>query len=171
MAHSSIPLASTHPFTVREGRPPGAGWVSTTVVRSVGNTLYGGYPFVDSSGIYTQIDFPGAQSTQALGINNSGQVVGDYETAFGRSEGFVYSAGVYTHKSILRDRWGLPLSFFGINDNGQIVGDYVDKSGHQDAFLGIPSDTSSVPEPGSLVYFGTVGLMTLCAKVFKNKRA
>lgn len=78
---------------------------------------------------YATLDDPLATSatgTNAVGINNAGQVVGEYSDASG-IHGFLFSGGTYT---TLND----PLApnfteVFGINGAGQIVGDYVVSGG------------------------------------------
>ena len=69
---------------------------------------------------YTLIQVPGAQYTQAFGINNNGDIVGDYVDAAG-VHGFERTAA----GNILPLEYGsqptVPLS---INDQGQIVGFY-----------------------------------------------
>ena len=45
--------------------------------------------FLDSGGTFTTLDLPGATSTELLGINDSGQIVGSYDNAFG----FLYTPG------------------------------------------------------------------------------
>ena len=42
------------------------------------------------------IDFPGATTTQAIGVNEAGQIVGDYFDAASTEHGFVSSGGVFT---------------------------------------------------------------------------
>ena len=71
---------------------------------------------------FTNIDVPGAYSTYALGINNLGQIVGNYDNASGE-HGFLYSGGVFTTLAILTGP-GASNPFFpvAINDQGQIVG-------------------------------------------------
>jgi probable HAF family extracellular repeat protein len=67
----------------------------------------GEHGFLYSNGTYTTLDDPlGVGTTDALGINNEGQIVGN---------GFIYSNGTYT---------GFDGRAFGINNAGQIVGVY-----------------------------------------------
>src|SRR4051794_30810636 len=44
--------------------------------------------------IFTQIDVPGATSTSASGINDAGQIVGQFNN--GGTHGFLYSGGSFT---------------------------------------------------------------------------
>lgn len=72
---------------------------------------------------FTTIDFPGAPNSFATDINDSGQVVGEYQygTSFKQRYGYLLSGGVFT--SII-----FPGSTFtravGINRFGDIVGDH-----------------------------------------------
>jgi uncharacterized membrane protein len=72
--------------------------------------------FLYDNGIYTTLSVPSAPQTEAMGINNAGQIVGVYLWGDAQ-QGFLYSGGSYT-----------PLSAntiaTGINDRGQIVGYY-----------------------------------------------
>jgi hypothetical protein len=72
-----------------------------------------------AQGTYTQIDYPGAILTEALGINNAGDIVGSYQTNSGW-HGFILSKGIYTTIEDVDHIGGTFL--FGINDRGQVVG-------------------------------------------------
>ena len=68
--------------------PPG----SMTAARIVGvfqDTLLRQHGFLDTGGSITVIDVPGAHDTGAIGINNSGQIVGFFTEASGISHGFL----------------------------------------------------------------------------------
>jgi len=84
--------------------------------------------------VITLNDPLGANETDALGINDKGQIVGTYVDSNGVEHGFLYSNGIYT---TLND----PLAgskgtvAFGINDKGQIVGYYFDSNGVEHSFL------------------------------------
>src|SRR5215471_11313401 len=69
---------------------------------------------------FTTIDFPGAMSTEASGINPRGDIVGLYTLA-GVTHGFLLSGDSFT----TIDPPGAVLTFaFGINPRGDIVGRY-----------------------------------------------
>jgi probable HAF family extracellular repeat protein len=53
-----------------------------------------GFLLID--GRLVRLDVPGAMYTQPLGINNRGQVVGEYQTPDGRSHGFRWDRGRFT---------------------------------------------------------------------------
>ena len=73
---------------------------------------------------FASIEVPGASTTEAMGINNSGDIVGSWEDArTGRRSGFLRSGGVYTSIDIP----GAVLTVANdINDAGDIVGTYYE---------------------------------------------
>ncbi len=78
---------------------------------------------------FSRLAVPGSPSsggTVAFGINDAGQIVGDYIDAGGTFRGFLLSGGVYTPIDMPGAIATLPL---GINDAGQIVGQYPTGSG------------------------------------------
>jgi uncharacterized membrane protein len=86
---------------------------------------------------YTLLDVPGSFDTEAFGINNAGQIVGQY----GNVHGFVLSGSAYStvnHPGPLGYTIGTVLR--SINDSGQIVGwDFINQPAFirsaDDAFL------------------------------------
>src|SRR5947209_6785567 len=71
---------------------------------------------------YTAIDFPGATSTSAWGINSHGDVVGVYTLGDTSVHGFLFSGG----EIVSIDYPGADTTHtWGINDHGGIVGDYT----------------------------------------------
>src|SRR5437870_2169707 len=72
---------------------------------------------------YAPIDFPGSTVTQALGINNAGQIVGRYASR-DLGHGFLLSQGTYTALDVPSSLGGpLGVDFTiatGINAAGQI---------------------------------------------------
>jgi uncharacterized membrane protein len=100
-------------------------WVDRT------KTVHG---FVYRQGEWEEIDYPGAATTYALGINNRGDVVGFY---------FEANAARTSHAFVKTARGYFPLAFqsswtlaYGINDLGQIVGCYWE-NGVQKGFLAV----------------------------------
>lgn len=82
--------------------------------------------FLDIGGKLTTLQFPGSTFTQALGINNQGQVSGFYNDANSASHGFTYNHGFWTSV----DAPGATATTLnGINDHGQVVGFDTDSSG------------------------------------------
>jgi hypothetical protein len=48
-----------------------------------------GHGFLDRAGRFTQVNFPGAASTDADGINHEGVIVGDFFDNAGVEHGFI----------------------------------------------------------------------------------
>jgi probable HAF family extracellular repeat protein len=86
----------------------------------------------DGLATWTQIDYPGAQWTNADGISNSGQIVGTYFDSSGY-HGFQWNAGAPT-KIDYPGAVGA-TQVFAINDAGQIVGYYQDSTNAWHGFL------------------------------------
>lgn len=80
--------------------------------------------FVYNDGVYTTLYGPappGVYSTDAVGINASGQIAGNYTDRNGFTYGFLYNAGVYTTIDVPGSVYTEAL---GINSAGQVVGTY-----------------------------------------------
>ncbi len=67
------------------------------------------------------IDYPGAALTNVYGLNNAGDVVGEYANVAGDFHSFVLRDGVYESFDVPNT---LGSTAFDINDTGQIVGVY-----------------------------------------------
>lgn len=124
---------------------PGAG-TQVTAINNAGEMLAttNGGSFLLSGSSVIPIDVPGSTTTFAYGINNIGEIVGQYGTASGGQFGFLLSGGVYTTIAVPGPS-GTTTTAFGINDLGEIVGTYVE-NGTANGFLATP-DVSAVPEP------------------------
>ena len=109
------------------------------------------YQAVGSSFEFVIIDAPGASYTQAYGINDSGQIVGQYSAPGISNLGFLLSGNSFTLFQIPGALSTVPL---GINDSGQIVGYYSDATGIGHGFLAT-NVISNVPEPSSFLLLGT----------------
>ncbi|HTS34399.1 MAG TPA: hypothetical protein VMH04_01940 [Candidatus Solibacter sp.] len=68
---------------------------------------------------YQTIDFPGSTITQAFGLNERGDVVGDYTDSAGNVHGFLLSNGTF---SSIDYPGAILTSARSINDAGEIVG-------------------------------------------------
>ena len=75
--------------------------------------------FAKSGGTFSNVDFPGATWTQAIGVNDAGQIVGDYLDAASVEHGFVSSAGTFT---AINFPGATSTAAAGINAAGDIVG-------------------------------------------------
>jgi len=110
--------------------------------------------FLLSGGVYTTIDVPGSTGTIAYGINNSGEIVGEYFVGGGVTpHGFLYSEGIFTPLDV---PGAISTYASGINDAGEIVGSYTDANFGLHGFL-----ASAIPEPSSLTLFGLGTLVVI----------
>jgi uncharacterized membrane protein len=79
--------------------------------------------FIATYGGYTPISIPGAYATYARGINDTGEVVGQYQQVpGGLTQSFLYTNGSFTTISVPGASATLAEK---INDSGQIVGEYI----------------------------------------------
>jgi hypothetical protein len=111
--------------------------------------VYTGY--IDDNGTVTYLNAPGTLTsngyTAANGINDAGQIVGDYETTYGsNNQGFLYQGGVYTTIDDPNAGAG-GSSAQGINDNGVIVGSFADANNKQHGFVDIGGVFTTVDDP------------------------
>ncbi len=94
-----------------------------------------------SDGHVVHLDFPGASSTQALGVNNGDEVVGDYMVGTGNAavtHGFVWVPGVGFATVDDTQPGSSGTTVNGLNDRGDLVGFYTDAAGNVDGFLAKP---------------------------------
>src|SRR5213593_2462215 len=76
---------------------------------------------------FSTIDVPGAFSTEALGINNAGQIVGFFKDNIGSGQhGFLYDRGTFTTIDVPGADSTIAL---GINNARQIVGKTSNNTG------------------------------------------
>ena len=99
---------------------------------------------------------PDLAFTQFLGINDSGEAVGYYQTNAGIQHGFLYNTGTSAY-TFLDDPNVVPggstaMQITGIADSGEIAGFYTDAAGSQLGFIANPA--AAVPEASSVVSLG-----------------
>jgi Cu/Zn superoxide dismutase len=93
--------------------------------------------FLLRHGAFTDLAYPGASATQALGVNDRDEVVGTYTVGSGSGavmHGFTWTpGGGFTS---VDDPHGMGTTTVnGVNDAGELVGFYVDADGNTDGFL------------------------------------
>jgi probable HAF family extracellular repeat protein len=91
----------------------------------------GCHGYLLDNGRFTTIDVPGAP-TQALGLNDRGQVVGTYIDAGGAFHGFLLDKGTYTTIDV---PGALQSTAVDINARGQTTGFYLDAVGTTRVYL------------------------------------
>lgn len=116
------------------------------------------------NGTFTDLGTLGAGSSEALDINNSGQIVGysNFTTLEERTHAFLWQNGAMTDlNGLIPAGGGLTLeAALGINSRGQIVGYGTDSQGRRHAFLLTFADLqvtkTASPEPavlgGNIIY-------------------
>ena len=93
-----------------------------------------------ASGQMSVLDFPGATMTRALGVNNSGEVVGDYQRGSGRrarSHGFTWTQR-HGFTTVDGPDGAVDTTINGVNNAGELVGSYVTRGGTTDGLLAKP---------------------------------
>ena len=106
--------------------------------------------FRSKEGKYTLLNFPGANLTQAFGINDDGEVVGDYRDSSGKFHGFFWDAGLFFTIDVPFPE-AISTAPRAINNVGQIVGFYDDNMGGLRGFLDNRGSFISFDFPGSRV--------------------
>ena len=98
--------------------------------------VFHGYLLDD--GAFTKIDFPEAIATQAGGLNNRGQIVGNFSDDGLTLHRYLLNKGVFTQIDF---PGAVPTIFIGgappigINDRGQIVSEFLDAKGVTHGYL------------------------------------
>jgi hypothetical protein len=93
-----------------------------------------------TSGQLITLTVPHATMTEALGVNDSGEVVGSYQLGRGGSvtrHGFTWTQQQgFTTVDDPDGRGTTTIS--GVNNAGELVGSYLDRAGHTDGLLATP---------------------------------
>jgi len=96
------------------------------------------------------LNVPGSTGTLANGVNNVGQIVGDYESNVGsQNHAFLYSGGAFTS---IGDPDVYILYVPGINDAGTIVGTYASPGIGTQAFVYANGVIQPISAPGSTAW-------------------
>jgi uncharacterized membrane protein len=104
-----------------------------------------GNGFLDSGGSYSTVNFPGGTGTHDNGINNAGEIVGQYKDSMAVRHGFLDNGGTFTtidfpgaDQTVASD----------INNFGDIVGFYS-LSGATSGFLDKGGNFVTIAFPGA----------------------
>ena len=164
-------LGKTHGFVFSEGNytildVPGANYTSALGISSsdqlgnssssqvVGNYSYdptssngnGEFGFIYSGGQYKTLTPPSAKSTHPIGINDSGQVIGNYWDASNILINFVFNEGNYIALNMPGSTY---TSVQAINANSQVLGWYSDACGTMRGFVYSSGNYTTLAVPGA----------------------
>jgi probable HAF family extracellular repeat protein len=135
-------------------------------------TTVAGYKnaFLYSGGVLTDLGtLDGMDSSDAFGINDNGQVVGEsYDQLSGGNHAFLYSGSgpMEDLNSLIDPNSGWILeSATGINDSGQIVGIGICANGQEHAFILNPA-----PEPSAVALLAAAGCFSLIIGHYRRWR-
>jgi probable HAF family extracellular repeat protein len=147
----------------KSGQVAGSSWLSSTTEQP--------HAFFYANGAMTDLGTLGGRHSYGLGLNSTGQVVGQAELSDDQSEdAFVWDSvnGMRDLNALIpaNSGWRLLEFAFGINDAGQIVGQgYLVGSSHQHSFLltPIPPYSAGIQPPinadGSSVFNASRGVV------------
>jgi hypothetical protein len=83
---------------------------------------------------------PGATMTEALGVNDNGEVVGDYQTGHGNgaiTRGFTWTRE-HGFATVTGPDGAVSTTISGVNNAGDLVGFYVSRAGGTDGLVATP---------------------------------
>ncbi len=95
---------------------------------------------LQSDGNVIKLNFPGATSTQAFGVNNGDELAGDYVDGTGSTattQGFTWAPG-FGFQTVNDPDGTTSTTINGLNDRGELVGFYTDSGGNVDGLLATP---------------------------------
>jgi hypothetical protein len=116
-----------------------AGWCTSTKTG-----VYTG--FVYAKGKFTAINFPKSTATQAIGINDKGDVVGLYLDSAGAQHGFLKKGSKYTSIDVTGDN---STEAWGINNSGQIAVFAISSAGGYESFVYNGKTFKKVADPNA----------------------
>jgi probable HAF family extracellular repeat protein len=98
---------------------------------------------------FVTLQDPGAVSTVASGVNDSGQIVGYFVDSSLNTNGFGYSGGSYTTIDV---PGAAATTASGISNSGEIIGSYTDSSGGVHGFTqsGFGGTATSFDDPSGV---------------------
>ena len=106
--------------------------VALALAQTPMNTSLAPAGVVSGSFSFTTIDFPGANQTRALGLNDNGDIVGTYRDSSGVFLGYLLSQGNFTTVDV---PGSIQTRVLAINNLGVIGGHFLDSSRVRHSFL------------------------------------
>jgi uncharacterized membrane protein len=103
--------------------------------------------FLYDHGVFTQLDYPGAQLTEAVAINDAGTIAGTY-VAKNFLHSYLYQNGVYTNIDVPGQNYTFVS---GINNHGVAAGSYQAKNSYVHGFFYENGVFTTIDRPGATV--------------------
>jgi probable HAF family extracellular repeat protein len=119
----------------------------------IGWALFFGTAFAQDRPVFSTVDYPGAVSTNAQGINPGGDIVGFYKDTLGKQHGFLLRGGNFTS---IDYPGAIATDARGISPPGDIVGSFTNAPGgpaNIHGYLWSRGTFTEVQFPG---YLGTI---------------
>jgi len=113
--------ATTAPYGINGRGDIVGGFCAGPYACPVGAFARTAHGFLDRNGVFTELDFPASQDTQANAINDSGTIVGAYDVSYTGPHGFIYQNGTFTNIDVPGATFTYPDA---INNRGVIAGSY-----------------------------------------------
>jgi len=139
--------ASTTGYGINDLGQIVGGYCSTSIVCPNGLFFPTDHAFLDDNGVFTTLDFPGADATQAFGINRAGIIVGIYDINLTGPHTFLYQNGIYTNIDFPGANFTVGSA---INNNGVVAGYFQDTNGVVHGFLYSRGSFTQIDVPGAL---------------------
>ena len=115
--------------------------------------------FVHTNGVSAEVHFPGAVLSRAYGINDAGDIVGQYQLEDAVSRPFLLRGGLYSQIVPTNAPGGFASGIaFSISDNGLVLGTYRDLANVSKTWLMRPDGSFEYPSlPGTGRVVNSVG--------------
>ena len=138
---SEDPVDTLYSGINNSGKIAGAGVYSDGTVRA----------FIKDGDNWEFFDHPDAYDyTHAVGINDSGSVLGYYENGYFLKTGSNYQA--------IAGYQGYPTDYTGINNDGRLSGYFTDSGGHSTGFIKTGSSFSLIEHPSASSFACSYGM-------------
>jgi probable HAF family extracellular repeat protein len=111
--------------------------------------------FIETNGVFSTLDYPGAQDTSAIAVNNSGTVVGDYIINNTGPHAFLYQNGTFTNIDYPGSNFTVAS---GINNYGVVAGFFTTTAGALHGFLYSNGKFTQIDRPNSPKGSGVNGI-------------
>lgn len=102
--------------------------------------------FIETNGVFTTLNYPGAQATSAIAVNNAGTVAGYYLINNTGPHAFLYQNGAFTNIDYPGSNFTLAL---GVNNLGVVAGYFTSSTGALHGFTYLNGTFTQIDRPNS----------------------